>query len=68
MHFEGSTYKESFAQESATILKVTTYSDSKKKISFGDYYKRHALAHTRLGYIDKTMTTEQKIGSFVQGM
>ena len=57
-HFEGTTYKERLSQEASTILKITIYSGPKRKFSFGDYYKRHALAHTKFDCTDKPMTTE----------
>ena len=68
LHFEGSTYKERLAQEAGSILKNTSYSGPRRNFSFGDYYKRHALAHTKLESANKPMTTEQKIDTFVQGM
>ena len=68
LHFEGISYNERLSQEAATILKVTTYSVPKHNFSFGDYYKRNALAYTILDSAEKPMTTEQKIDSFVQGI
>ena len=68
LHFEGSTYKERLAQEAGSILKNTSYNGPRRNFSFGDYYKRHALAHTKLDSANKPMTTEQKIDMFVQSM
>ena len=68
LHFEGSTYKQRSAQEAGNILKSATYSGPKKNFSFGDYYKLHSSAHSKLLRAQKPMTTEQKIDTFVQGI
>ena len=68
LYFEGSTYKERLVQEAGRIIKNTTYSGSKRNISFGDYYKRHALVHTKLDRANKPMSTKEKINFFIQGM
>ena len=68
LHFEGSTYKERLAQEAGNILKHTNYNGLKQIISFGDYYKLHALVHTKLDSANKPMSTEQKADSLIQGI
>ena len=68
LYIEGSTYKQRSAQEASSMLRSASYSGPKKKISFGDYYKLHSSAHSKLLRAQKPMTTEQKIDAFVQGI
>ena len=67
-HFEGTTYRQRSAQEAGNILRSASYSGSKKNYEFGDYYRLHSNAHSKLLRAVKPMTTEQKIDTFVQGI
>ena len=66
--FEGDTYKQKCAQEAGTILKMVIHTGPKKYFSFGDYYKLHSSAHAKLFCANKSITTDQKIDSIVQGI
>ena len=68
LYFEGSTYKEHLAQEAGNILRYTTHNGPKRIFLFGDYYKLHALVHTKLDTANKPISTEQKDDSFIQGI
>ena len=65
-HFEGDRYKQRSSQEAGSILRSATYSGVRKNFMFGDYYKLHSNAHTKLLRAGKPMSIEQKIDSFIQ--
>ena len=68
LHFEGSTYKEHVSQEAGTTLNNACYTGPKRNFTFGDYYILHAGARVKLLRASKTMSVEQQIDAFIQGM
>ena len=67
-HFEGDTFKQRIAQEVNTILRTVIYHGPRKNFSFGDYYSCHSKAHIKLLKVDKPMTVQQQIDSFIAGV
>ena len=67
-NFEGSTFKEMVACKADTTSKHPSYSGPKRNFTFGDYYTLHAHDHAKLLRVDKSMTVEQQIDGFIQGI